>query len=278
MSVSAAYAAVLVSALAHASWNAVLKNCGDRALMLSAIRLVGLVAGIAMAAFVQPPSAESLPYLLGAATIHYAYFALMISSYRVGDMNQVYPIARGIAPLLVLLPGAWLAGEVLGGTSLLAVGFISAGVLLLASGGKSTNRKALFLAACTGISIAGYSVLSGEGIRKSGSLLGYIAWLEISTGVGMVCFACTKDKAVLSAFAVAHWRAALAAGVLSISAYAVALLAMSVAPIAQVVALRETSVVFAACIGSLFLGERFGARRIAASIVVAAGLVLLSSA
>ncbi|HEU4853130.1 MAG TPA: DMT family transporter [Telluria sp.] len=278
MPVSAAYAAVLVSALAHASWNAVLKNSGDRALMLSSIRLIGLVAGIVVAAFVAPPSAESLPYLAGAAAIHYAYFALMIGSYRVGDMNQVYPIARGIAPMLVLLPGAWIAGEAVGGISLLAVGLISAGVLLLASGGTSTNRKALFLAVCTGISIAGYSVLSGEGIRRSGSLLGYIAWLEISTGVGMVGFACTRSKAVLSAFAVAHWKPALAAGVLSISAYAVALLAMSVAPIAQVVALRETSVVFAACIGSLFLGERFGARRIAASIVVAAGLVLLSSA
>ncbi|HEU4850921.1 MAG TPA: hypothetical protein VFT37_02070, partial [Telluria sp.] len=98
MSVSTAYAAVLIAALAHAAWNAVLKNSSDRALMLSSIRLVGLVVGTGVAAFVAPPSAESLPYLAGAAAIHYAYFALMIGSYRVGDMNQVYPIARGIAP------------------------------------------------------------------------------------------------------------------------------------------------------------------------------------
>jgi uncharacterized membrane protein len=276
MSIGAAYAAVLVAALAHASWNALLKNSGDRVLMLSSIRLVGLVAGIVTAALVPLPSAESLPYLAGAAAIHYAYFALMIASYRVGDMNQVYPIARGIAPVLVLLPAAWLAGETIGAVPVLAVGLISAGVALLASGGKSTSRTALVLAVCTGISIAGYSVLSGEGIRRSGSLLGYIAWLEISTGVGMVCFASTRSTQALSAFVQAHWRPALAAGVLSVAGFGIALVAMSVAPIAQVVALRETSVVFAACIGSLFLGERFGARRIAASVIVASGLVLLA--
>jgi drug/metabolite transporter (DMT)-like permease len=278
MPVSAAYAAVLVAALAHASWNALLKNSGDRVLMLASIRLVGLIAGIATAAVVPLPSVQSLPYLIGAAAIHYAYYALMIGSYRVGDMNQMYPIARGIAPLLVLLPGALLAGDKFGGPSLLAVCVLSAGILLLASGGKSTSRQALILAVCTGIAIAGYSFLSGQGIRKSGSLLGYIAWLEICTGIGMVCFACTRTKAALATFALAHWRSGMAAGLLSVGGYAIALVAMSVAPIAQVVALRETSVVFAACIGSLFLGEGFGARRIAASGVVAAGLVLLAVA
>jgi drug/metabolite transporter (DMT)-like permease len=278
MPVSAAYAAVLVAALAHAVWNAMLKNSADRVLLLSAIRLVGLVAGIAAAAIAPLPSRESLPYLIGAAAIHYVYFGLMISSYRAGEMNQVYPIARGTAPLLVLLPGSWLAGEVVGSLSLLAVGLVSAGILLLASSAKPGNRKAIILAICTGVSIAGYSLLSGQGIRKSGTLLGYIAWLEISTGVGMVCFAATRSRAVLAAFASSHWRSSLAAGMLSVSAYAIALVAMSVAPIASVVALRETSVVFAACIGALFLGESFGGRRIAASIVVMAGLVSLAVA
>lgn len=200
----------------------------------------------------------------------------MISSYRVGDMNQVYPIARGIAPLLVLLPGAVVAGELFGGMAMAAVCLLSAGGLLLATGTKTTNRKAILLAVCIGIVIAACSFVSGVGIRKSGSLLGYIAWLEISTGIGMAGVACRRGKAVLVTFAQAHWRSSLAAGVLAVSGYAIALVAMSIAPIAQVVALRETSVVFAACIGSLFLGESFGARRIAASFVLAAGLVLLA--
>lgn len=192
-------------------------------------------------------------------------------------MSQVYPISRGIAPLLVLLPGMALAGELLGTVSMLAVCLLSAGALLLATGGTS-NRKVVVLALCTGVVIAAYSFISGVGIRKSGSLFGYIAWLEISTGVGMVTVACTRGKAALVTFAHAHRRSSLAAGSLAVSGYAIALVAMSVAPIAQVVALRETSVVFAACIGSVFLGEGFGARRISASLVVAAGLVLLALA
>ncbi len=276
MPLSAAYAAVLLAAVAHASWNALLKNSGDRVLMLGAIRLVGLAAGIVIAVIVPLPSMQALPYLLAAAAIHYAYFALMIASYRAGDMNQVYPIARGIAPLLVLLTGALLAGEVFGSTSMLGVCLLSAGVLLLASGARTNNRKAVMLALCTGVAIAGYSFLSGLGIRKGGTLLGYIAWLEICTGIGMVAFAGTRGKEALVTFARGHWRSAMAAGVLSVGGYAIALAAMSIAPIAQVVALRETSVVFAACIGSLFLGERFGARRIAASFIVAAGLMLLA--
>lgn len=276
MSVSAAYAAVLLAALAHASWNAILKNSGDRFLMLSSIRLVGLTAGIVAAAIAPLPSIESLPFLLAAAAVHYAYYALIISSYRVGDMSQVYPISRGIAPLLVVLLGALLANEVLGGLSLFAVLFLSCGVLALATGRQANNQHAVMLAVATGIVIAGYSLLSGVGIRKSGSLLGYIAWLEIATGAGMVCAAGTRGRPLLAAFAAAHWRSALVAGTLAVSGYAIALVAMSIAPIAKVVALRETSVVFAACIGSIFLREGFGARRIAASIAVAVGLVLLA--
>ncbi|WP_426174441.1 EamA family transporter [Massilia sp. TWR1-2-2] len=257
MPLVAAYAAVLLAALAHASWNALLKTSGDRVLMLAAIRLVGLVAGIVTAIIVPLPSTQALPYLLAAAAIHYAYFGLMIASYRVGDMNQVYPIARGIAPLLVLLPGALLAGEVFGAMSMLGVCLLSAGVLLLASGTSTSNRKAIMLALCTGVAIAGYSFLSGLGIRKGGTLLGYIAWLEICTGIGigMVAFAGTRGKDAMATFAHGHWRSAVAAGVLSVGGYAIALAAMSIAPIAQVVALRETSVVFAACIGSLFFGR-----------------------
>jgi uncharacterized membrane protein len=277
MPVSAAYAAVLLAALAHASWNALLKNSGDRVLMLASIRFVGLVAGIVTASLVPLPSAQSLPYLIGAAAVHYLYFALIIQSYRVGDMSQVYPISRGIAPLLVVLPGIALAGELLGTMSMLAVCLLSAGVLLLATG-ETSNRKAVLLALCTGVVIATYSFISGVGIRKSGSLFGYIAWLEISTGVGMVTVAGTRGKAALVTFANAHWRSSLAAGSLAVLGYAIALVAMSIAPIAQVVALRETSVVFAACIGSIFLREGFGARRISASLVVAAGLVLLAIA
>ena len=273
---SALYALVLVAAVAHASWNAMVKNSGDRLLMLTSIRVVGLLAGLAVATLVPLPSVESIPFLLAAAIVHYLYYALMLNAYRVGDMSQVYPIARGIAPVLVALLAAFLAGEVLGPLSALAVFVLSAGIFLLALSGHTVNRKAVIFALLTGVAIAGYSFLSGLGIRKSQSLLGYIAWLEIATGVGMVSVAYVRRKSVLVEFARTQWRSGLIAGLLSVTGYAIALWAMAVLAMAPVVALRETSVVFAAIIGSVFLREGFAGRRLAAAATVVAGIVLLS--
>lgn len=273
----ALYALVLVAAVAHASWNAMVKSSGDRLLMLASIRVVGLLAGLAVAVVVPLPSAESIPYLLAAAAVHYLYYALMLGAYRAGDMNQVYPIARGSAPLLVALLAAVLAGERLGPLPTLAVLVLSFGIFLLASSGRSVNRKAVVLALLTGVAIAGYSFLSGLGIRKSQSLLGYIAWLEVATGIGMASVAYVRRKSVLVEFARTQWRSGLVAGSLSVTGYGIALWAMSVLAMAPVVALRETSVVFAAIIGSVFLREGFAGRRVAAAATVVVGIALLAA-
>jgi drug/metabolite transporter (DMT)-like permease len=269
---------VLLSAIAHASWNAMVKKSGDRLLMLASIRAVGLTAGIVVAIVVPFPSVQSLTFLFGAAAIHYAYYALMLNSYRVGDMSQVYPIARGVAPLLVVLFGTFLAGETLNILSIIAISVLSLGILWLAFSGKAISRHALLFAIGTGIAIAGYSFLSGLGIRKSGSTLGYIAWLEIATGVGMTSVAYFRRRDIVTEFVQTNWLSGLIAGLLSVTGYAIALWAMTMAAMAPVVALRETSVVFAAIIGSVFLGEGFVARRVAASIAVALGVVLLGMA
>lgn len=251
------------------------KNSGDRLLMLVAIRVVGLAAGLVVASVVPLPSIQSVPYLLAAALVHYLYYALMLNAYRVGDMSQVYPIARGIAPLLVALLAALLAGEVLGPLSAVAVFILSAGIFVLAFSGHGVNRKAVMLALFTGVAIAGYSFLSGVGVRKSESLLGYIAWLEIATGVGMAAVAYVRRKSVVVEFARTQWRAGFIAGLLAVTGYAIALWAMSVLAMASVVALRETSVVFAAIIGSVFLREGDARRRVAAAVAVLVGVVLL---
>ena len=276
MSPNALYALVLVAAVGHASWNAMVKSSSDRLLMLASIRVVGLLAGLVVAGLVPLPSVESIPFLVAAAAAHYLYYALMLNAYRVGDMSQVYPIARGIAPLLVAFLASIFAGELLGPLSALAVLFISVGIFLLAWSGRTVNRQAVCFALLTGVAIAGYSFLSGLGIRKSQSLLGYIAWLEIATGVGMVSVAYVRRKSVLLEFARTKWQSGLIAGLLSVTGYAISLWAMSVLAMASVVALRETSVVFAAIIGSVFLREGFAGRRVAAAAVVVAGIVLLS--
>ena len=252
------------------------KSSSDRLLMLASIRVVGLLAGVVVAGLAPLPAAESIPFLIAAAAVHYLYYALMLNAYRVGDMSQVYPISRGIAPLLVAFLASLFAGELLGPLSALAVLFISVGISLLAWSGRTLNRKAVCFALLTGVAIAGYSFLSGVGIRKSQSLLGYIAWLEIATGVGMVSVAYVRKKSVLVEFARTKWQSGLIAGLLSVTGYAVSLWAMSVLALAPVVALRETSVVFAAIIGSIFLREGFAGRRVSAAAVVVAGIVLLS--
>jgi drug/metabolite transporter (DMT)-like permease len=252
------------------------KSSNDRLLMLASIRVVGLLAGLVVAGLVPLPSAESIPFLAAAAAVHYLYYALMLNAYRVGDMSQVYPISRGIAPLLVACLASVFAGELLGPLAALAVLSISVGIFLLAWSGGTLNRKAVYFALVTGVAITGYSFLSGLGIRKSQSPLGYIAWLEIATGVGMVSVAYVRRKSVLLEFARTKWQSGLMAGLLSVAGYASSLWAMSILPMAPVVALRETSVVFAAIIGSVFLHEGFAVRRIAASVVVVAGIVLLS--
>jgi drug/metabolite transporter (DMT)-like permease len=272
---SALYALVLLAAVAHASWNAMVKSSGDRLLMLTSIRIVGLLAGLAVAAYVPAPSTESIPYLLAAAAVHYLYYFLMLNAYRVGDMSQVYPIARGIAPLLVALLAAVFVGEVLGTLSALAIIVLSVGILLLALSGHSVNRKAIIFALGTGVTIAGYSFLSGIGVRKSQSIFGYIAWLEVTTGLGMASVAYVRRKSVLVDFARTQWRSGLIAGSLSVAGYAIALAAMSVLAMAPVVALRETSIVFAAIMGSVFLKEGFVGHRVAAASVVLIGIVLL---
>ncbi len=253
------------------------KTSGDRLLMLAAIRVVGLLSGLAIATLVPLPSTESIPFLVSAAAIHYLYYVLMLNAYRIGDMSQVYPISRGIAPLLVALMAALLAGEVLSPLSALAVLVLSIGIFLLVQSGHFVNRKAVVLALLTGIAIAGYSFLSGIGIRKSQSLFGYIAWLEIATGVGMVSVAYVRRKPLIVEFARKQWRSGLAAGLLSVTGYAIVLWAMSVLPMAPVVALRETSVVFAAIIGSVFLREGFAGHRVTAAVIVVAGITVLSA-
>lgn len=277
MAQSTLYVIMLLFAVAHATWNAMVKGSADRLLMLAAIRAVGLIAGILVAAVVPAPSLQSLPFLLAAAAVHYVYYLLMLNAYRVGDLSQVYPIARGSASLLVFLLGALLAGEVLSTHAALAVCVLSGGIVVLAFAGRTMNRQAIIFAIGTGIAIAGYSLLSGLGIRRSESVLGYIAWLEIATGVGMSSVAYVRRRGAIATFVRTQWRTGLIAGLLSVAGYGIALWAMTKAAMAPVVALRETSVVFAALIGSVFLGEGFAGKRIVAAVAVVIGVILLGA-
>lgn len=272
-------ALVLCAAVMHASWNALLKSGGDR---LRAITLMSLASGVAAlpALFVLPvPAAAAWPALLFSAAVHVAYNLFLVLAYRHGDLGQVYPIARGSSPLLITLAAALLAGETPGVAAFLGIVLVSAGIASLSRGWSAgASRRGLLAALATGVLIAAYSVADGIGGRLSGAPHAYAAWLFVIDTVPMpfIFWAVRGWRAPLVDRSPATWRAA-GGGCVSLVAYALVIYAASVAPMGAVSALRETSVVFAALIGRMFLGERLSAARLASCGAVALGAVLLGA-
>jgi drug/metabolite transporter (DMT)-like permease len=272
----AVYGLVLLAAVAHAAWNAMVKTSGDRLLMLAAIRAVGLLAGVIAAFLVPAPAAASLPFLAGAALVHYVYYGFLLNAYRVGDFSQVYPLARGVAPLVVALSTALFVADPKGPMPGPGVLLIALGVVSLSRFGPARDTRAVAFAVGTGLAIAGYTMLSGLGVRLADSVVGYVAWLEIATGAGVLAVAGVWRHSDIGRFAKMHWRAGAIAGVLSVGAYFIVVWAMSLTSMAAVAALRETSVVFAALLGTFLLREPLGTRRLLAATSVLLGILLLT--
>lgn len=269
-------ALVLCAALLHATWNALLKSGGDR--FRSIVVMTGAASlAAAPALLVLPvPRQAAWPAVALSAALHVGYNLFLVRAYRHGDLGQVYPIARGSSPLLVTLGAALVAGEQPGLLTAGAIVLVSAGILSLARGWTGASRAGIATALATGAFIAAYSVTDGVGGRLSGDPIAYSAWLFVLDGVPMVVIFLLMRG----------WRAPLfdrsretamsaVGGLVSIVAYTAIIWAASISPMGPVSALRETSVIFAALIGWLFLGERFSARRLGSCALVALGAILL---
>lgn len=270
-------ALVLLAALLHASWNALLKSGGDPLTRLVLVNVSGALCMLPLLAWVDFPDPASWPWLIGSVLVHQAYYLFLILGYRDGDLSLVYPIARGIAPLLVAL-GAWLvAGERLSIQGMLAVVLVSLAILSLAGERRQGIRpqRSVIYALCTGATIAVYTVLDGMGGRLSGDVLGYIVWLFLlEGGLILIVMLALRGRRLL----VDMWRqrgAGMLGGLFSAIAYGLVIWAMSRTPMTYVSALRETSVIAAAVIGTWLLREPFGRRRIGAAVTVVGGVVLL---
>ncbi|EPJ43332.1 MAG: hypothetical protein OFPI_43370 [Osedax symbiont Rs2] len=272
------YLLVLVAALFHAIWNSLMKGSSDKLLTLTAIRSVGIVYGLGVVISQPTIQMQAIPYLLSALLILYLYFYCLVNAYKFGDFSQVYPISRGMAPLIVLALGWVFFSEQLQSVQLLATLLISIGVLSLALSNKNFDPKPLYFAIGTAFCIAGYTVTSGLGVRLSGSFWVFSGWLELLTGVSVLCFSVHRRKTTVLQFARQHWRTSLFAGILSVAAFAIALWAMSRVAMAPVAAIRETSVIFAVIIGAWGMKEGFVFKRMLASVLVAAGIALLGFA
>jgi drug/metabolite transporter (DMT)-like permease len=271
---------VLLAALAHAGWNTVVKASGARNRTFAVMLLAGGAVGLIGVMLLPLPASGAWVYLFVSAAIHYAYYGFLLLAYRHGDLSHVYPLARGSAPLAVAL-GAWLlAGERLtpvgiGGLTLASIGLMS---LAFENGFPRGNAgKPVFYALGTGLLIAAYTVIDGLGVRASRAPLSYIAWLNLIEAVPIVLWLALRRPAGFVRRTGIWWRHGLVGGLLATVAYGLVIYAMSAGGMAHVSALRETSTLFAALIGTLILGESGGSpvRRVAAAAMVSAGVVAL---
>ncbi len=272
-------ALVLVAALLHATWNAIVKGSGDRLLALALVNAGHIMTGLVLVVLYAPPAREAWGFIAASTFIHFFYYAFLLMAYRLGDFSQVYPIARGVAPVLVAL-GAWgVAGEVLPLQAWVAILVISGAIAAQAFGRRKVdiNTGAVVAALLTGLTIAAYTVADGLGVRASGNALGYIGWLFMLEGFSIIVLFWLGRERVRT-LPMRSWVIGITGGLLSSLAYGLAIYAKSLTTLGSVSAIRETSVVMAALIGIIWFGERPWKLRIASAAIVVAGIIMLALA
>ena len=270
------YGVVLLSAVGHASWNALLKTTSDRLMLMVAIRVVGLLYGIIVLWTVGAPSLESLSWIIATVVFMWLYQALLIQGYHMGDLSFVYPLSRGLAPVLLTAVAFVLLDEQISATQLLGVASISLGIVTLSLLGRG-DRDALIFAVLIGASIAAYSFLGGAGVRLSGNVLGFSALLEISTGAGFLAYTAVARGRSFVPSLVAIWPMGIGAGLLSIIGYLTFLVAAIYLPIGPVSAIRECSALFGVLIGIFVMNEPFGVARVVGALLMTLGIVVLAA-
>ena len=272
------FVAVIGAALLHASWNALIKGGGDKRVSMGAVMLGHIPLALGSVLFVPLPAVESLPYLAAGILLHFGYQLFLLQSYRIGDLTQVYPIARGSAPLIVALVSVVVLGVHLTSFEILAVSLIGAGVLSLALVRRADglrNGGAAMMALTTGCFIASYSLVDGLGARLAGTSLGFYSWLAIGNGIIIVIYLTLTSPGTLRDIAVKGRWVFVIGGSASFIAYALVTWAFTQAPIALVTALREVSIIFALLIGVFFLKERIDLAKVFATMTTLVGVVLL---
>lgn len=279
MASHAVLALVLVAAVLHAVWNALIKADDDPWLTTLVVFVSGSLVCVLALPFVEMPARESWPWLAGGVLLHNGYVTFLVLAYRIGDLSHVYPLARGFAPLLVALLSARVVGESLAPAQVAGTGLVCAGIASLAldrSVLRPEGRRAAVFALATGVWIAGYTLVDGTGVRLAGSALSYLVWLQALEAAPFAVVSALLRRRDLGAFLRRRGPRAALGGVLATAAYSLVLWAYSLGAIAPIAALRETSTIFAALLGALVLGEPFGRRRVLAAALVAAGAVVLN--
>jgi drug/metabolite transporter (DMT)-like permease len=269
---------VLLGAALHASWNAIVKSGRDKLMDTVLVAAGSGILAASVVPFLPLPAPASWPYVAASVAIHVVYFALVAAAYRAGDMSFAYPLMRGTAPLIVALLSGALLGERLSLGAWAGVVLICGGVLGLT---LAYRRPQVAVAAPTAFAlgnaavIAGYTLVDGVGVRLSGHAAAYTFWLLLLTALPLLAWAGARRWQDLRAQFAARWHLGLIGGGCTLGSYALALWAMTKAPIAPVAALRETSILFGMALAALVLKERFGWTRHLAAATVALGAIAL---
>jgi drug/metabolite transporter (DMT)-like permease len=302
--------AVLGAAVAHATWNAIAHGIKDQVVAFGLIGAGGIVVAVPLVLVSPFPLGSCWPYLLASVFIHVFYNLLLMRSYRYGEFGQVYPLARGTSPLVVTVLAAVFAAERPSAFQVAGVLVVSAGLAVLvlsgragragrrsgvsgagsgaglgagagsragAGAGSGPGRAALVAAAGTGLTIAAYTTVDGLGVRLSGSPVAYIGWLMLLESLCVPAWALARRRRALGGLSRRVLASGLLAGALSVLAYGLVLWAQTRGALAPIAALRETSVIFGAVIGTVVFREPFGRWRITATVVVVLGVLLLNA-
>ena len=272
--------AVLAAAVLHAGWNAIAKASGDRLGLLGRSAVVSFALAVVLCGAARFPDAAAWPWIVASALVHTLYTIGLMAAYQLGDFNQTYPLARGLGPLIVAIVAAMFLGEPLPPLATAGVVIIAAaiGILGLTPWQRiAHNRKAVLAAVLTGVTIAAYTLVDGVGVRRSASPIGYLGWMmALHCGTLIVAAIALRRRRPSTADNQAGWGRSLIVGTMTISAYGLVLWAQAHGALAAIAALRESSVVVAAILGAMLFREPMGKLRIAASVAVLAGVVLLA--
>ncbi|AWB19764.1 EamA family transporter [Methylobacterium currus] len=270
------FASVTGAAILHAGWNAVLRGGSDR-LWSMTLMMIAVSAVTGLAACALPwPNAASWPYVIASALLHTGYNLSLVRTYRIGDLGQTYPISRGSSPVLVALGAMLFAHEAITLVSALGIALVSGGIVSLALQGRTVRAEVLPAALTTGVLIGAYTVVDGIGVRLSGDSVAYANAMFLLWSLTMPpIFLALRGRP--PAYTRRETALALAGGVVSILAYGIVIGAMQSGAMGVVSALRETSVVYAALIGRIFLRERLTAQRVASCLAIAAGAACLAA-
>ncbi|WP_127105545.1 EamA family transporter [Pararhodobacter zhoushanensis] len=270
------FLAVLCAALLHAGWNAIIKTGLSKQTSMFLLSTGQAVIGLVVALCLPLPAPEAWPWLLASGVVHMCYQLFLAYAYEQGDLSRVYPIARGAAPMLVLVVSLLFLSDDLEAGALWGIAVLGCGIALMARGVLTSgeSRRLLPFAFGSALATAGYTLTDGLGARVSGEPVAYVGWLMVVAAVFYTpAVIALRGRAVLRTDA-RGWALGMVAAAASFGAYAIAVWAMTKAPIALVGALRETSILFAVLIGWWFFGDRMDRGKVLAAVLIVAGVVL----